>query len=377
MPVKRRPISLYIHIPFCSKRCPYCAFFKLTETDQLEAFVNSLIAEMAYYAPLLQGHFIKTIFFGGGTPNFLPKEAYERIFEALHTHFEMRDCSEITMEMNPERVEESFCRTLKKLGLTRVSLGIQSFQEKALTRLGRAHTKQHIDRAISTLKIVGLSNFNLDLIFGVPEISIDMVKADIEQALLYEPTHLSTYALTIETGTEFAKKGVKPAADDSALAQYEWIRKRVGKAGFQHYEVSAFAKPGFECAHNLVYWTQQEYIGLGPSGSSYWGGRYYKNPNDLTLYVQDPSAYPRKALAKPELSLEDQLKDYIVSGLRTRRGISFKETQRRFGISFETVFAGPLSEARSQRWVSLRNGRVLPTLKGLRVLDGVTELFML
>ena len=264
-------LGLYIHIPFCVKKCPYCAFHKtLWSVDAESQYLMALEQEMQFYTNVHGRLTITSLFIGGGTPNSLSLDHFERLLQLCYRYFDIDPKIEKTVELNPEILTTSFLAILKSLHINRLSLGIQSFLSEDLIYLGRQHSPKTAESALQLVRDWGFSNINIDLMFSLKHSSLSSLLHNISVACSFEPTHLSTYALTIEPGTLFQKQIVKPLDQDKELKQYKRIRSLLRKAGYQHYEVSAFAKKGFQSQHNLTYWRFENYIGLGPSAASFF-----------------------------------------------------------------------------------------------------------
>lgn len=391
-------ISLYIHIPFCSRHCPYCSFYKQVpgpdgtfSAMQPTLFIQALIKEMSFYFESFGKLPLHTLYFGGGTPNRLSSSDYAQIFEALHRYFILPTDMEISMEMNPELVTSAFLNDLKQLGLNRISLGVQSFIASELEFLGRHHSASHSISAVHAIKESGITNFNLDLIFSLPHSNLETLDHNLNDLLSLSPPHVSLYSLSIEKGTSFYKNGVSPLPQEDELEHYFHIKHRLEEAGLCHYEVSAFSKPGHRCAHNLSYWTLAPYIGLGPSASSYWDGYYYKHVSDLSAYCTDPISKRFSDTSFQPVPLADQLKDVLVSSFRLLDGVPISTINSRFNIDFEARYSKVLTSFYEQGLLKRIDSEAFPapvsnyskkgpiitvTHKGLALLDTVLEAFM-
>lgn len=322
-------MHLYLHVPFCARRCAYCDFaIAVRRVVPAETYTDLLLQEWAGW----QGHEawhaspqIHTIYFGGGTPSLLPPDSLGRLLDRIRTDRPLDPDAEITLEANPEDVTAPTAAAWRKLGINRVSLGAQSFDPGVLAWMHRVHGAEAIPRAVGTLRDAGFRNLSLDLIFALPsDLGRDWSR-DLDQALALEPEHLSFYGLTVEPRTPLARwigrQAVTPAQDDRWAAEFLLAHERLGCAGFEHYEVSNFARPGFRSRHNSAYWARRPYIGLGPSAHSglgevrQWNRREYADWARALLAGESP-VQDREVLDAPGRELED-----LYLGLRTREGL--------------------------------------------------------
>ncbi|MBI3591773.1 MAG: radical SAM family heme chaperone HemW [Candidatus Melainabacteria bacterium] len=299
--------SIYIHIPFCKTKCPYCDFASWANKENLiEQYFDALLFEIrtkceAYKSLELRDknrkvkRTIKTIFIGGGTPSLVSPELYEKLFSELKKYFEINNDCEITMELNPGTAREDYLLGYKNLGVNRISIGAQSFNEKILETLGRKHSADETIDAINKIKLTGFTNFNLDLIFSVPGMTKDIWIESVYKALDFAPKHISAYSLIIEPGTPFEhiykqnKNSKALIEDDFAFEFYSELCKILKQSGFIHYEVSNFAKPGYESKHNLTYWLAKEYFAFGVSAHRYLNGMRTGNTKNLEMYISSPN----------------------------------------------------------------------------------------
>lgn len=317
--------GLYFHIPFCIRKCGYCDFYSLPTKTSPVAFLEAIEKEIGLRSSLLEHIPISTLFFGGGTPSLLPPEWVERILDTVAKHFSMEKVQEITMEYNPKTGNLNWMKAYLQLGVNRISLGVQSFSEELLGILGRVHTAKEAIETVYMLREAGFTNLNLDLIFGIPHQTMAHFQKTMETTLSLSPEHISLYALTLRPNTPLAnkikrEKWILPE-EDTLCAMYEWAVSELESAGYEHYEISNFARPGFRCQHNEEYWNRTPYLGFGPSAHSFIGSRRFWNVADVQKYVQ--------ALEKDELPLEgeetltseQQRLEALALGLRRREGI--------------------------------------------------------
>jgi oxygen-independent coproporphyrinogen-3 oxidase len=292
------PESIYIHIPFCKTKCPYCDFASWAKKEHLfEEYIDALISEIktkceAYFAMGNLPQPIHSLFIGGGTPSLIPPDLYEKLFSELKKHFQFLNDCEITMELNPGTANDNFLVGYKKLGVNRISIGAQSFNEKILETLGRKHSVDETIEAIEKIKNAGFTNFNLDFIFSVPGMTKQIWEESIYKALSFNPKHISSYSLIIEPGTPFEHIYKDPKnlpTDDTASEFYMLLCQTLNENGYKHYEVSNFAKSGFESKHNLNYWLAKEYYAFGVGAHRYLNGLRTANTKDLDLYISNPN----------------------------------------------------------------------------------------
>ncbi|MFA4858064.1 MAG: radical SAM family heme chaperone HemW [Candidatus Margulisiibacteriota bacterium] len=283
--------GLYIHLPFCKQKCNYCDFVSYAGKEELiDEYVDSLIAELQTLRTTFDTQ-LATIFFGGGTPTLLKPLHFEKILNAIRAKYNENwaAVAEISVEANPGTVNTKNLRTLRKLGINRISLGAQTFNNHHLKTLGRIHNAKQIRQAMEAARIAGFNNINLDLIFALPGQTLDEWKADLKQALALKPEHLSLYNLQIEEGTKFQVQRAKlpPLPTNETEAQmYAYAMKTLKAAGYHHYEISNFAKSGFECQHNITYWKNGNYLGVGAAASSHVSGNRFDNPRTIEEYLK-------------------------------------------------------------------------------------------
>lgn len=311
------PAALYIHTPFCFHKCHYCDFYSLASdaaSDQArhERFIHRLILELQHWrdkAPLQP----RTLFVGGGTPTLLRADLWRQLLTALNTLGVLEHVQEFTVEANPETITPELLDLLVPAGVNRMSFGAQSFHPHLLKTLERWHDPQNVRRAVELARAAGLGRVNLDLIFAIPGQTLDMAKADLEHALSLEPDHLSCYSLTYEPNTAMTQRlsrGEVQAVDEDLEARmYEAIIDRLSPAGFEHYEISNWAKPGQRCEHNLIYWRNEDWLAVGPSGSSHIQGLRWKNQPHLGRYLESTGQAPWTDLEElePDRSLGEQI----------------------------------------------------------------------
>ncbi|MFC1501755.1 radical SAM family heme chaperone HemW [Elusimicrobiota bacterium] len=308
--------GLYVHIPFCRKKCNYCDFISQPEQEKIfSKYIKALNKESKKYADLK----ISTIYIGGGTPSILSEKHLDNLFVNIYKNFNIENLSEITFETNPESITESKLKTLKHLGVNRLSIGVQSLIDDELKFLGRIHTANDVIAAFKKARKAGFDNINIDLIYGLPYQTERLWQNNLREALLLQSEHISLYPLTIEPSTVFHINSVE-IKEDSQGNMYEWSMEHLEKRGYEHYEISNWALTKHYCKHNLIYWRNMEYIGLGVSAASYLNGLRYKNTNDLNHYLRSN----KKIVEEENIDLNRKISDEIMLGLRCRSGVNIK-----------------------------------------------------
>ena len=364
--------GIYIHVPFCSSRCIYCDFYSTTYGMEMRsAYVEALCREMAERKQELNGQEISTLYFGGGTPSLLSLEQMGKIVHALREHFNFSPDMEMTLESNPDDVTSNLADGWISLGFNRVSLGLQTFDDDILRLLRRRHTSATAKLAVQTLRDAGFNNITLDLIYGLPRQSFKIWQNDVQQLLSLPVKHLSAYALSYEPGTVLTrmrdKEEISEAEEEIIRKMYLYLIEASAKAGFEHYEISNFALPGYHSRHNSSYWNGVPYLGLGPGAHSYDGKCTRRaNDPDLMEYIKNTETVP---CSFEHLDSVQLYEEYLLTGLRTARGISLAYVENNFG---QQVFrkmlrlALPHIEKGTLREV---DGYYILTLEGILISD--------
>lgn len=341
----RIPASLYIHIPFCARRCPYCDFAVSEKRHALEKnYMKALISEVGHRLP--DDFRARTIFIGGGTPTELSVESLQALSDALKPY--TRQIREFSVEANPGTLTEKKLSVLKDMGVTRVSLGSQSLENSVLERLGRFHKAEQTARSVAMLRAAGFENLNLDLIFGVPEQSLDDLARDLDAYVDFGVPHISAYGLTFEEGTPFfsqRESGQLKAVRQSVEARmFHLIRQRLRDAGFIHYEISNYARPGHACAHNRVYWRNGGYYGVGNSAASHIGGQRVANVRDVEEYIARIDKDQRAFGETDTLDRDAKIREYVYLALRSARGLRRSLFLRDLGEDVMGRFEDPIAK---------------------------------
>ncbi len=326
-------INLYIHIPFCSQRCIYCDFFTQTNQSLRENFIEALCREIELRRDELKTSFVQNIYFGGGTPSLLRIDELEQIFNVIQKHYTIAPTAEITIECNPDDIDEAYVKGLVRLPFNRVSMGVQSFLDDDLKFLNRRHSAQEVFRAVELLKENGLTNLSLDLIYGLPKQNLERWAYNIQQILALDIPHISAYHLIYEEGTVLMKRlrqgKVKEVSEEQSLAFFQHLIRELKDNGYEHYEVSNFAKDKAYAKLNTGYWQGVAYLGFGPSAHSYDGKHRSYNIASIKAYNEGIMNGDR-AFEQEDLSLLEQEHEYIMTRLRTMWGINLVEFERLF-----------------------------------------------
>ena len=375
------PFSLYLHIPFCTAKCGYCDFNSHAGHDHLiPSYSQAIVREARLWRSATAGRPVTTVFFGGGTPSLMPLEELRFLLEGLRGAFAVAPDAEVSLEANPGSVDEAYLRGLLELGVNRLSLGVQSFHDDELRALDRLHSAEDARQAFQAARAAGFANVNLDLIFGLPEQPIERWRESAEQALALGPEHLSLYALTVEEGTPLARdvaRGRTPAPDPDAQADhYEWTQERLSRAGYEHYEISNWARPGYRCRHNLTYWECREYLGLGAGAHSYFNGLRFANaaaPGQYLELVQQSwqeanegaaDAPMRHIVSGEQVTPALAMSDTLILGLRLTDGVSLQAFRERFGVDALEVYGERLQEPLDFGLLETVDGRLRLTERG-------------
>lgn len=371
--------GLYLHIPFCKQACYYCDFHFSTDLDRQEEMVNALVREIVLQKQFLNVP-VQTVYLGGGTPSVLHPKHLEQLLQAITTNFPVAVDAEITLEANPDDLTREKLNDLKNAGINRLSIGIQSFDDTLLRYMNRAHTGANAHQCLKNVQEAGFTNFSLDLIYALPDLTLDRWEHTLRQAIAYAPTHLSAYALTIEDRTVFGnwkKKGrLKGVDEETAAKQFEVLQSMTDVAGFEQYEISNFSRPGFYSRHNSSYWMQEPYLGIGPSAHSYDGDRRYFNVQNNALYVKAITA--GKLAAESELlTPENKINEYILTRLRTTWGCDLEFLQRTYNDDLINRCGTYLTRHMEEGLVTLSKGVLHLTRKGKLLADKITEDLMI
>jgi oxygen-independent coproporphyrinogen III oxidase len=369
--------GLYIHIPFCKQACHYCDFHFSTNQDNRSPLCQAIAKELALQVSYLGGEQIETIYFGGGTPSLLSQGELADIFSAIYSNYSVAEEVEVTLEANPDDLTKEKLLILKKAGINRLSIGIQSFDDEVLKFFNRAHTSKESADCIALAREAGFANISLDLIYAVPSQDLAAWKKNIEYALALQPEHISAYSLTIEEKTTFGKwekQGKLKAIDEGeSAADFELLMDMLCANGYEHYEISNFCKPNFYSKHNSSYWKQKKYLGVGPSAHSYDGDSRQFNINNNSLYER-AIREGQLSFERELLSRENKINEYIFTTLRTQWGCDLSYLETNFGYRLADA---PKLKSFSDQQLLIVNGSIMQlTRQGKLLADHIsTELF--
>lgn len=366
-----KPLALYLHLPFCAAKCRYCDFASYPgREDAWSAYLSALAEEWRQWLPQLESAEIATIFFGGGTPSLLPAEAMERLLGEILDSGRVRADAEITMEANPGTASPDKLRRLRRAGVNRLSLGAQSFSDALLRSLGRIHRASDIADAVSMARDAGFGNLNLDLMYALPGQTLSDWRETLDAAMALRPEHLSAYSLIVEPGTPLhadVERGAVslPDEDETMALQRETVR-RLAAGGYGRYEISNYARPGFECRHNLVYWNRGDYLGLGCAAHSLMDGERFENPRSLEEYLAG-----ERRLNRVKLTRADAMEETLMLSTRTARGMSLRAYAEEFGVDFERACEKKLRRLVQLGLLRLEDGFLRLTETGMELQNAV------
>lgn len=363
----RRDLELYIHIPFCVKKCAYCDFLSGTaDADTIEKYVQALIREIESVEIETEKYKVVTVFVGGGTPSVLKGEQIERIFAAVRDRFGLGEAEEITIEANPGTVTREKLRSYKRAGINRISFGLQSANNEELKMLGRIHTYEEFLESYRLAREEGFTNINVDLISAIPKQTLESWKRTVDAILKLNPEHISAYSLIVEAGTPFEKLYGEGGSREEELPEeeterviYQKTKEWLKKAGYERYEISNYAKKGYACRHNLGYWERKEYLGLGLGASSLIGNVRFQNTDEMQIYLQYADNEEKRMLNREVLTREEELEETIFLGLRKMEGISKKEVEKEYGKQIEKMIC--------QGFLEEENGKIRLTERGIDI----------
>jgi oxygen-independent coproporphyrinogen-3 oxidase len=370
--------GIYIHIPFCKQACHYCDFHFSTNTSNRTQMVNSIVSELSLQQEYLEREEVKTIYFGGGTPSLLSLQELAHIFSALNNDFRIARTAEITLEANPDDLTLEKLKDIRSLGVNRLSIGIQSFEDTILKYLNRPHSAAEASRCMELSREANFENISIDLIYAIPGQTDDRWKKNIELAMALQPEHISAYSLTIEKktafGTWYEKGKLIPVKDDQAATQLELLVDILALSGFEQYEVSNFSKPGFESQHNSNYWKQEKYLGVGPGAHSYNGRSRQFNIKNNSQYITSINV-GKIPFDFELLSPQDQVNEYLLTTLRTRWGSDLELLKNSFNYNLLELHSSYVSALLDNNLAVIENSFFKLTRKGKLLADKISSDF--
>ena len=375
--MQKKPTSAYVHIPFCTQICYYCDFSKVFIKNQpVDSYLEHLLEEFRSYD--IQK--LSTLYIGGGTPTALSAPQLEVLLNGLTKNLDLSALEELTIEANPGDLDADKIAVLKNSAVNRVSLGVQTFDDKMLKKIGRSHLEKDIYENIDRLKLAGFDNISIDLIYALPGQTMKQVKENVAKAIGLDIPHMSLYSLILENHTVFMnrmRRGKLPLPKEELEAEmFEYIIAELERAGFEHYEISNFSKSGFESRHNLMYWDNAEYYGIGAGASGYVNGVRYKNHGPIRHYlsaVEEGNA----RITEEHLSQKEQMEEEMFLGLRKKSGVSMARFEEKFGRTFDGLYGEIVRDLVQQGLMQIEGDRVRMTKRGLFLGDTVAERFIL
>ena len=370
MKTERKPLGLYIHVPFCKQKCIYCDFYSLPHQEsRMDDYTAAVCAHLTETAPFAAGHLVDTVYIGGGTPTYLGPDRLGKILKTVHKKYRVAKDAEITLEANPDSAGDwKALRALRRAGVNRVSLGMQSACDEELAAIGRVHTHAQTAAAVEVVRRAGIKNLSLDLIYGLPGQSLERWQENLSAAVALEPEHLSCYGLKVEEGTPLfqRRETFTLPGDDAQADMYLYTVEFLENLGYAQYEISNFARPGKESRHNLKYWHLEEYAVFGPGAHSDFGGVRYAYARDLDAYIRGVATGAPMLSESERIPPLDRDTEYVMLGLRLRQGLDPKEFERRFRRRFN-CFVPFLEQCRQNGYACEEEGRWHLTPKGFLV----------
>ena len=371
------PMEIYIHIPFCIRKCDYCDFLSGPSGPKEQAdYVQALLREIQAVEEG-EGRSVSSIFIGGGTPSVLDERLLGDILKEIRNRFKIEECAEITIEVNPGTANIGKLQAYREMGINRLSIGLQSPQDRELKILGRIHNYEQFLETYQEARTVGFDNINIDLMSAFPDQTYEGWVKNLRTVAELEPEHISAYSLIVEEGTPFAARKLNLPDEDTEYNMYEATAQILKEYGFEQYEISNYARKGRKCRHNVGYWTRQDYLGFGLGASSLYGKERFANTADMKKYLEN-SRNPEKIREKePSLTREDEMAEFMFLGLRMTKGISKADFQRCFGCTIESVYGEVLEKYESMELLLEKDGRIFLSREGIHVSNSIMAEFLL
>lgn len=367
--------GIYLHIPFCKRRCIYCDFFSTTQSNLMPQYIDTLCRELEIRKDYLEGEQIETIYWGGGTPSQLNEELFEQVFHTIDANYQVSDEAEVTLEANPDDLTPAYIDMLRKLPFNRLSMGIQTFDDRTLKLLNRRHTVQQAIEAFENCRKAGFKNISIDLMYGLPGETTESWERDLQQAVRLNPEHISAYHLIYEEGTPLwtlrEQHRVAEADEDLSLNLFTQLIHRLKENGYVHYEISNFCLPGFHSKHNSSYWTGKKYLGCGASAHSYNGSSRQWNVASLNKYIEGISENNNSVSEKEVLDRYTRYNDFVITTLRTCWGMSLVRLKDDFGNELYDYCLRMAKPYLKQGTLSLSDNILRLTDKGIFISDGI------
>ena len=372
--VGKRRLGLYLHIPFCKSKCAYCDFYSFVPKDEgiFERYTQALIKHIESYGKSCAGYSPDTVFIGGGTPTALPLEDLLQIIRAVKKNFDLTKTCEFTVEANPATVDKAGLKKLRRAGVDRLSMGLQSAHDHELAALSRIHKRDEFEEAYRNAREAKIGNINVDVMYGIPGQTVGSCLATLKYVADLSPEHISFYNLKIEPGTPFAKMrdSLSLPGEDAEYEMYIKGSEYLASRGYVHYEISNFAKPGFRCLHNLKYWNCEEYLGLGPGAHSFFNGTRFSFYRDVERYirgVEDPASRVQITETSETIRPRERIGEYVMLRMRLAEGVSERDFSRLFGMSFSATYGRLLAKYQNGGFVIKRGDSYAFTPRGMFV----------
>lgn len=370
----KKPTAAYIHIPFCSQICYYCDFAKvLLQGQPVDDYIEELIQEFKSY----DIRKLRTLYIGGGTPTVLTAKQMEKLLSALVENLDLSYLEEFSVEANPGDLSDEMILVLKNSPVNRISLGVQTFNNKLLKKIGRTHNRDDVYQSIEKLKNANFDNITIDLIYGLPGQTLEMIQEDLERFLSLDLPHVALYSLILEDHTRFMnmqRTGILTLpSDDKNIEMYQYIRSVLATSGYQHYEISNFSKENYESKHNLTYWNNVEYYGVGAGASGYLNGIRYKNYGPVHHYLENQNKRVHEDILKQKEKMEEEM----FLGLRKKEGVSISHFEEKFQVKFEDIYPSVLEQLITTDLVYFENNFLSLTERGFELGNEIFEKFLL
>lgn len=374
---KTASMEIYIHIPFCAKKCEYCDFLSgPAGGKEQRAYVQALLKEIRA-AEEGQGRSVSSIFIGGGTPSLLKEDLLGSILNEIYKKFNLEPGAEISIEVNPGTVSSKKLEAYRRMGINRLSIGLQSTDDRELKTLGRLHNYAQFLETYQAAGNAGFDNINIDLMSALPDQTYEGWVANLRRTAELSPAHISAYSLIIEEGTPFAMRELNLPDEETEYRMYEDTAAILEEYGYEQYEISNYAKKGRRCRHNVGYWTRCDYLGLGLGAASLWGKKRFSNTADMEEYLRN-SAFPERIrLMEPVLSKEDEMAEFMFLGLRMTEGVSEAAFRQGFGVEMREIYGEVLKKYTGMELLEEKDGRIFLTRKGIHVSNSVMSDFLL
>lgn len=366
--------GLYIHVPFCSKRCIYCDFYSQTNLNYKNDYVKAIVHELKLRQHYLDGEHIETIYFGGGTPSLLQANDFEPIFNTINNHYDLSFCEEITLEANPDDISNSYLNELRQFPFNRISLGVQSFDDRELQFLNRRHSRKQAIDAVNLCHKAGFTNLSIDLMYGLPQQTAERWDANLSEALNLGIPHISAYHLSYEKGTSLYQQvetgRINPVEENISLQFFNTLINILKNVGYLHYEISNFCKPDRFALHNMSYWTDRKYLGVGPAAHSYNHDSRQWNMDSLSGYIENVMN-EQSFFEKELLDLKTHYNDYVLTHLRTMWGVQPDELAKKFGQNLLDYFYEQAKSYLSNGLLEENQGAIRLTTQGIFISDHI------